>query len=62
MEHNKQIYETHRTKNHVDGYRREGMEDGQMGKEGQLYRDGWKVTFGGKHAVGHTEVEIQSCT
>ena len=25
--------------------RREGLEDGQIRKEGQLYRDGWKVNF-----------------
>ena len=29
-----------------------------MGKGGQLYGDGWKLTFGSKHAVVYIEVEI----
>ena len=35
-----------------------GRGEGEMGKGGQLYGDGWKLTFGSKHAVVYIEVEI----
>lgn len=29
-----------------------------MGKEGQLYGDGWKLDFGGENTVVYTEVKL----
>lgn len=34
--------------------------DGEEGN--QLYSDGWKLTFGGEHAVRHIDVETQYCS
>lgn len=33
-----------------------------MGKGGQLYGDGWKVDFDGKHSVVYTAAELYCCT
>lgn len=32
--------------------------ESKLSKKGQLHGDGWKITLGGKHVVGYTEVEI----
>ena len=35
-----------------------GREVGGMGKRSQLYSDGWKLKFGGEHAVVYTEGKV----
>lgn len=46
---NKLTEQTHRYRQQNDGYQRQGK--GAVGKESQIYDDGRKLDFGGKHAI-----------